>query len=195
MHLDYTHAWEQRKLGELSDFITKGATPTTYGFRWETSGIPFFRNDCIRDNRFIYGDFSFISEEANESIKRSEVRAGDILVAITGDIGKVAIMPPELRKANINQHMARVRIVRDADPYFLYQDLASDSHQREYARIKTGLSMPQLSLEQVRETVVDLPTLSEQQAIGSLFEHLDDLITLHQRKPWLGSIEHLVGAR
>ena len=36
------------KLGEISDFITKGATPTTYGFEWQEEGIPFFRNDSIK---------------------------------------------------------------------------------------------------------------------------------------------------
>ena len=68
----FTEDWEQRKLSELSDFITKGATPTTYGYDWQESGIPFFRNDAIKDNQFIYGDFSYISEEANELIKVTE---------------------------------------------------------------------------------------------------------------------------
>lgn len=38
----FTDPWEQRKLGEICDFITKGATPTTYGFSWQPDGVPFF---------------------------------------------------------------------------------------------------------------------------------------------------------
>jgi len=117
-------------LGELSEFITKGATPTTYGYEWADGGVPFFRNDSIQDNKFVYGEYSYISDDANEAIKRSEIRAEDILVAITGDIGKVGIVPGEVKVANINQHMARIRIVHGAFPYFVYQSLASDAHQK-----------------------------------------------------------------
>ena len=178
----FTGDWEQRKLEELSDFITKGATPTTYGFEWQSSGIPFFRNDAIKDNQFIYGDYSYISEEANETLKRSEIHFNDILIAITGDIGKVGIVPKTIEKGNINQHTARVRIIKDAIPYFIYQSLATESKQMEYQLIKTGLSMPQLSLKQIRDTVVLCPSMNEQKKIGAYFSNLDTFITLHQRK-------------
>lgn len=178
----FTEAWEQRKLSELSDFITKGATPTTYGYDWQESGIPFFRNDAIKDNQFIYGDFSYISEEANEALQRSEIHGDDILVAITGDIGKAGIVPKSIEKGNINQHTARVRIVKDAIPYFVYQSLITDEQQKKYQLIKTGLSMPQLSLQQIRDTIVLCPSVEEQSMIGECFINLDNLITLHQQK-------------
>lgn len=178
----FTDEWEQRKLGELSAFITKGATPTTYGYDWVDKGIPFFRNDAIRDNQFVYGDYSYISEEANDALKRSEITRDDILIAITGDIGKVGIVPKTILKANINQHTARVRIVSGDRPYFIYQSLATERQQREYKKIKTGLSMPQLSLEQIRDTEILCPSIEEQNKIVELLANIDNLITLHQRK-------------
>lgn len=178
----FTDPWEQRKLGEICDFITKGATPTTYGFSWQPDGVPFFRNDSIKDNVFVFGEFSYISEAANEVLKRSEVYGNDILIAITGDIGKVGIIPDTVEKANINQHIARVRIRKEALPYFVYQYLASDDTQKEYQKIKTGLSMPQLSLEQVRDIVVKIPEFNEQGKIADCLRRIDTLITLHQRK-------------
>ena len=180
--IGFDDEWEQRKLSELSDFISKGATPTTYGYDWQESGIPFFRNDAIKDNQFIYGDFSYISEEANETLQRSEIHGDDILVAITGDIGKAGIVPKSIEKGNINQHTARVRIIKDAIPYFVYQSLITDEQQKKYQLIKTGLSMPQLSLQQIRDTIVLCPSVEEQSMIGECFINLDHLITLHQRK-------------
>ena len=178
----FTGPWEQRKLSDMSDFITKGATPTTYGFDWVEEGIPFFRNDAIKENQFVYGDFSFISEEANEALSRSEITGDDILVAITGDIGKVGIVPKNIEKANINQHTARVRIINKAVPYFIYQSLAREEQQKIYQKIKTGLSMPQLSLEQIRETIVLCPSYEEQTKIAEALYNLDNLITLHKHK-------------
>ncbi len=178
----FSDAWEQRKLGEMSTFITKGATPTTYGFAWVESGIPFFRNDSIKDNRFVYGEYSYISADAHAAIERSEIHGDDILIAITGDIGKVGIVPQDIEKANINQHMARVRVVKNALPYFVYQYLSTEEKQTEYQKIKTGISMPQLSLEQIRDTSIISPTIVEQTKIADFFYTLDHLITLHQRE-------------
>ena len=178
----YTDEWEEKKLEEVSEFITKGATPTTYGFEWQLSGIPFFRNDAIKNNQFVYGDYSYISEKANEALKRSEIYANDILVAITGDIGKVGIIPKSIEKGNINQHIARVRVTKESDPYFIYQSLCTEGQQRKYQLIKTGLSMPQLSLEQIRKTIVLCPSPSERKKIGYYFQNLDHLISIYQRK-------------
>ena len=130
----------------------------------------------------MFGEFSYISEAANGVLKRSEVHGNDILIAITGDIGKVGIIPDTVEKANINQHIARVRIRKEALPYFVYQYLASDDTQKEYQKIKTGLSMPQLSLEQVRDIVVKIPEFNEQGKIADCLRRIDTLITLHQRK-------------
>ena len=180
----FTDPWEQRKfiLDDVSSFITKGATPTTYGFEWVDSGIPFFRNDSIKDNIFVYGDFSYISEEAHAVLSRSEIHARDILISITGDIGKVAIIPDEVSRGNINQHTARVRVVGKYDPYFVYTFLRTEAVQEGFKAIKTGLSMPQLSLGQIR--AIELPGVAsdEQRLLGRFFLQLDSLITLHQRK-------------
>ena len=180
----FTDPWEQRKfiLDDVSSFITKGATPTTYGFEWVDSGIPFFRNDSIKDNIFVYGDFSYISEEAHAVLSRSEIHARDILISITGDIGKVAIIPDEVLRGNINQHTARIRVVGKYDPYFVYTFLRTEAVQEGFKAIKTGLSMPQLSLEQIR--AIELPGVAsdEQRLLGRFFLQLDNLITLHQRK-------------
>ena len=178
----FTGDWEQRKLGNISAFITKGSTPTTYGYHWVDYGIPFFRNDSIQENTFVYGNYSYISNEANDALKRSEITAKDILIAITGEIGKVGIVPDNIKKANINQHMARVRISKEALTYFVYQYLAKGKIQNEYQKIKTGLSMPQLSLEQIRNTTILLPCYEEQFKISDYLSGLDNLITLHQRK-------------
>lgn len=178
----FTAPWEQYKLGNLSSFITKGATPTTYGYRWAEYGIPFFRNDSIKNNKFVFGDYSYITEDANNAISRSEIHGNDILIAITGDIGKAGIVPQSIKKANINQHMARVRIITDTIPYFVYQSLITEEQQNKYTAIKTGLSMPQLSLEQIRETVVLLPQRDEQMMIGRCLLFADSLIDLNQKK-------------
>ena len=174
--------WGQKRLADMSDFITKGATPTTYGYEWVESGIPFFRNDSIKDNIFTYGDYSFITEEAHNALNRSEIQSDDILVAITGEIGKVGIVPKSIKKGNINQHLARIRLKDGSVPYFVYQSLCTEEQQNKYRAIKTGISMAQLSLEQIRDTIIPFPDQEEQKRIGTFFERIDRLIYLHQHE-------------
>ena len=33
--------WILKSLSSISSFITKGSTPTTYGFKWEQDGVIF----------------------------------------------------------------------------------------------------------------------------------------------------------
>src|SRR5438067_1905329 len=41
--------WTSAPLSRLCAFITKGSTPTTYGFKWEDSGVLFLRSECVSD--------------------------------------------------------------------------------------------------------------------------------------------------
>ncbi len=49
----------------------------------------------------------FISNEADEVMKRSSILVGDILMTITGNVGRVCLVPIGFPKANINQLIAQ----------------------------------------------------------------------------------------
>ena len=116
--------WEIKPLAEVSYFITKGGTPTTYGFDWadESSGIPFFRSECVTDEGFNPKGMNFIPVEAHHQMSRSEIKPGDLLMTITGNVGRVAKASERFPTANINQHIARIRVSSEAcaDADFVY---------------------------------------------------------------------------
>lgn len=174
--------WEVKQLNEIAEFITKGATPTTYGFKWENEGIPFFKSDCIKNGQFVYGNYQYISEEAHESLKRSKVKSGDILISITGDVGKVAVIPDSIEEANINQHVAKITINNnEANSSYIYHWLNQKKIRDYYNVIKTGLAFPQISLEQVRKTNIPLPNIKEQEKIVSILSTWDKAIGLKEK--------------
>jgi type I restriction enzyme S subunit len=74
--------WKPTKLETFSAFITKGATPTTYGFSWKNDGVLFLRSECVSEQGLDLAQSMFITPEAHEVLRRSEVRAGDILITI-----------------------------------------------------------------------------------------------------------------
>tara|TARA_A100001011_G_C14317437_1_gene848656 strand:- start:3298 stop:4584 length:1287 start_codon:yes stop_codon:yes gene_type:complete len=170
--------WEKYTLSELSEFITKGATPTTYGFKWQDSGITFLRSECVSELGYSESGVAFISKEAHDAMERSKIKGGDILISITGNVGRIAVYPLDKTEGNINQHIARVRIIKKeiANREFIYYQLNQRNYRNYYLGIITGAAYPQLSLKQIRETSVYLPPLKIQKRIADILSAYDDLI-------------------
>ena len=166
--------WETKKLHEISGFITKGATPTTSGFRWEASGVLFLRSECVSEKGLILDEAMHISLDAHFSQKRSEVFSGDILITITGNVGRVILVPTFSDNININQHIAIIRITdKNVNTSFIYHYMKQPPVVKSWLKIVTGQAYPQISLEQVRDYSVPLPFLPEQTAIAQVLSDMD----------------------
>ena len=166
--------WELKAIASFSAFVTKGATPTTYGFDWTDDGVRFLRSECVSSNGLDLTQSMFISEAAHATLSRGEVCDGDILMTITGNVGRVVRLPANFGIANINQHIARIRInVPNVSSDFVFHYLSQATIRANYALITTGQAYPQISLKQVRETLVPLPSISEQTAIASALSDMD----------------------
>jgi type I restriction enzyme S subunit len=175
--------WTPTRLDTISAFITKGSTPTTYGFGWQNAGVLFLRSECVSERGLDLSQSMFIGEEAHQSLQRSEVHSGDLLLTITGNVGRVVLLRDGFGVANINQHIARIRIVRDqVAPSFVFHFLSLPAVRKHYMLITTGQAYPQISLRQVRETEVPLPSLREQIAISCILSDMDTEIASLEAK-------------
>lgn len=166
--------WVLTPLEKISAFITKGSTPTTYGFNWVQNGVLFLRSECVSENGLDLSQSMFISYKAHAVFNRSELRSGDILITITGNVGRVVYLGTDFSVGNMNQHIARVRIISDSvHSGFVYHFLTQSSVRKAFNAITTGQAYPQISLKQVRNTVVPLPSLPEQRAIATVLSDMD----------------------
>ncbi len=173
--------WNLGTLKNYSEHITKGATPTTYGFDWVEEGVLFLRNECVKETGLSLKGSSFISEEAHIAMKRSIIKLGDILITITGNLGQCCIYDKGPQEANINQHIARIRIIDNTlNPQFVRYFLNSNFMRKKYDLIKTGLAYPQLSLKQIQDIVIPIPSIEEQQQIVSILSSFEKKIEVEQ---------------
>ncbi|MDC1149942.1 restriction endonuclease subunit S [Gammaproteobacteria bacterium] len=175
-------SWEVNKLENFSDFITKGATPTTYGFDWQKTGILFLKSESVKRGEFTKSGSMRICEDAHNAMNRSKINGGDILVSITGYIGHACIFPHQYGEANINQHIARVRIDNNKMSEFVMYFLNSETQYQRYLSIQTGQAYPQLSLQQIRKTCIPIPPLSEMVEIVSILSSIDKTIEGKKQK-------------
>jgi type I restriction enzyme S subunit len=138
----------------------------------------------VTDNGFDPKGMNFISPAAHQQMVRSEVKPGDLLMTITGNVGRVAKAPEEFATANINQHIARIRVLGtpEADADYVYHCLKHDGYAAHYRTILTGQAYPQISLQQVRETPVALPPVAERQKIAAILTAVDDKLDVIARQ-------------
>lgn len=166
--------WAVQLLGKLATIITKGTTPTTAGFPYETSGVPFVKVENIDDQGLNLESINqFISITANDALKRSQLTENDVLFSIAGTIGKTALVESIHIPANTNQAVAIIRGVTNFfTPKFLRYQLKAASIQiaKDNAR---GGGMNNVSLGDLKKTKVKLPPLAEQKVIA---EKLDSLL-------------------
>ena len=72
---------------------------------------------------------------------------------------------------------------KDINSAFLAISISNGNSQRELAKKAQGKSVVHIHNEEIRNLVVPFPTKAEQNKIVDYFSNLDNLITLHQRKP------------
>ena len=183
------------QLSEIVELITKGATPTTLGYEFQDEGVNFLKIECFDENGgFIDTKVAHISEECHKKMKRSQLKNGDILFSIAGAIGRVAIVTEEMLPANINQALAIIRI-SDEQVYLPYIKLILTSPIviEQFERKKQGVAQLNLSLKDINEISIPLPSKDEQIELAELFDKVVGVIS--KRNKELSALDDLIKAR
>lgn len=169
--------WDLIKLGDFCDLITKGTTGKSQS---EQGQVNFVKVENLKDNE-IYPIVKISEEEHFGSLKRSILYEGDVLFSIAGTLGRTAIVKNSILPANTNQALAIIRGYK-LDAYFLLVVLSGEVVKDYIRKNPTVGAQPNLSLEQVSSLKIKIPSLEEQQAIGSYFSNLDNLISARREK-------------
>ena len=175
----FTDDWEERKLGEITEVITKGSTPLDKSW---SGPVNYVKTESInKDNGQISMTANTSLEEHENYLKRSKLKDGDLLFSIVGTLGRVGLVEEKDLPANTNQQISIIRLC-EGDKYFLFNTLKT---HRIISFIKSDATIgaqPSLSLWQIEGLSVPFPNVKEQVKIGSFFKQLDTTIALHQRK-------------
>ena len=173
------YSWEQCKLSDLTQLITKGTTPKVKNIQ---NGVNFIKVENISDDGVISIN-SYVSEEEHMNfLSRSILSNNDILFSIAGTLGRTAIVKSHLLPANTNQALAIIRLNKSVDVVYINTFLKSNAIKTYIRKNPTVGAQPNLSLGQVSDLEINIPSYNEQKKISNLFSKFDLMITLHQRK-------------
>ena len=123
--------------------------------------------------------------------KQNEVEVGDVFFTTSSEtpeeVGMSSVLLEKRGKTYLNSFCFGFRPSEKIDSYYLAYMLRSESARDKIILLAQGISRYNISKNKVMEIAVSLPSLDEQKLIGQYFRQLDNLITLHQRQPFLHS--------
>ena len=174
--IENTYSFPILKLGELSELITKGASPSWQGYSYteDSTQTLFVTSENVREGYMDFSSIKYVEDAFNEKQKSSMIQKGDYLINIVGaSIGRAAQFNMDC-KANMNQAAALVRIKDNtiSDNYLLYY-LNSDKAQMMYNSMKSDTGRANLSLQDIANLEILVPDLTLQVKFASFVEEID----------------------
>ena len=181
----FSGKWEVKRLGDESDLITKGTTPTSLGRNFTKHGINFVKVESLtEDGGFLPEMLGAVDEETHHLLKRSQLRKNDILFSIAGALGRTAIVSTALLPANTNQALAIIRLKSQSclRHSFILKYLSGPQIVAHINAINVQAAQANLSLVDIRSFGVPAPSATEQTAIATILSDMDEEIAALEAK-------------
>ena len=133
--------------------------------------------------------------ESKKEIEKYLLREDDLLMSLTGNVGRVAILKKEMLPAALNQRVACLRLKKSANVYkpYLFHLLNSDFFENQCIFSAQGIAQKNMSTEWLKEYQIPLYSIEKQRAIADLFDQIDALI--ESRKEQKCKLDELVKSR
>lgn len=165
--------WEVKKIEEICSSIVRGPFGSALKKEFfvkpdETTYKVYEQKHAIQKNASI-GDY-YISEERFRTLKRFEVRSGDIIMSCSGTIGEFFEIPIDAEKGLMNQALLKFTLNQRIDKsYFLFtMEFVKNSFE------KKGSGLQNIgSVGTVKSTLISLPPLPLQQSFAQKVESIE----------------------
>lgn len=120
---------------------------------------------------------------------QNEVQYGDVFFTTSSEtpeeVGMSSVWLENSRNTYLNSFCFGYRPIEKIDPFYMAYMLRSQAVRKKITFLAQGISRYNISKNGVMEIEVPVPSFDEQGRLGRYFKDLDNLITLHQREPFL----------
>ena len=181
----FADAWEQCKLGSIGSTYTglSGKTKEDFG-HGEAQYITYLNvfQNTISDTT--------MTDKVEIDTTQNEVKYGDVLFTTSSEtpeeVGMSSVWLSDTPNIYLNSFCFGFRPNQKIDPYFLGYSLRAPYMRDKIKILAQGISRYNISKNKVMELEISMPNNEEQKLLGTFLQHIDLIITLHQRK-----LEHL----
>jgi type I restriction enzyme S subunit len=172
--------WKTVKLDELIE-VQNG-----YAFSskdYSDSGHFLMRIGNVQNGQITTSDPKYVQLPSDGSLNRFSLVRDDILVSLTGNVGRVGVISDEHLPAALNQRVARITLSSHApvSREFLLHFLCSDSFREQLTDAGRGSAQQNVSTKDLVALEIPLPPLAEQKRIVAIldeaFKGIDKLLS------------------
>ncbi len=160
---------QKTKLNDFIIFLTSGSRG--WAQYYTESGELFLRINNVRDGYLKLDDIIFVTPPDNAEAVRTKVKKDDLLLSITADLGRTAVVSKDIEGAFINQHLALIRLKQDEiNPMFVAWYFAmpygkSIVMKKNREAVKAGLNF-----DDIRSFEIVTPSITLQNKFAAIVE-------------------------
>jgi restriction endonuclease S subunit len=163
--------WQWCRLGDLCSKTGSGSTPKGGKSAYPSRGIYFLRSQNIYNDGITLDGVAFISDKTHKSMSATQVKQEDLLLNITGgSIGRCAMVPKEFEEANINQHVAIIRLIDKEMGNLIHSVIISNYFQQMIVKAQTGAGREGLPKNKMDQILIPIPPQKEQKIIDEIIK-------------------------
>jgi type I restriction enzyme S subunit len=161
--------WPTKKLGEVCKLQNGFAFKSS---EYIVSGLFVMRIANVQDGYISLEDPQFIDEKRKGEFKIFLLKEGDILISLTGNIGRVGVINLDHLPAVLNQRVGRIVPTDKIDRDYLFYFLRSPKFFEEVTKGGHGMAQQNISTKDIANLEIPLPPLAEQKKIVKKIEEL-----------------------
>ncbi len=163
--------WEEIKMVDACEILTCGvaSTPTYVD---EKIGVPFLSAQNVRDGEVVLDKYSFISKEFHQKLtSKNKPSKGDILYSRVGaKYGEAGVVEHDF-EFSVYVSVTLIRPKKELlNNYFLKNYLNSPKIKDLAKKSISSSGVPNLNVNSVRDFLVPIPPLPEQQRIVAILD-------------------------
>lgn len=161
--------WCWTKISNVAELLNGFAFKSQ---QYTDEGIRIIRIANVQDGYVEDDAPAFYPVESTKEIERYLLHAGDLLLSLTGNVGRAALLPASLLPAALNQRVACLRNNGAINKKFLFYYLLRKEFQESCIKNSKGSAQLNMSTEWIKEQPLCIPPLAEQQRIVDRIEYL-----------------------
>lgn len=173
---EFTDDWEQREVSSIAEKNSGGGTPSTNNEQYWNGSIPWIQSsDLIEDNLLEVVPKKFINETALKESASKLIDKDSIAIVTRVGVGKLALLRFPYASSQDFLSLSKLKI----NTLFAVYSLKNLVQRLQNST--QGTSIKGIRKEELLNAKIFVPSMNEQELIGTFLMELDNLITLQQR--------------
>ncbi len=167
--------WTEQRLDEYIMFLTSGSRGWAQYFTDEESEL-FITIKNVKNNHITLDDIQYVDAPNNKEAERTKVKAGDLLISITADLGRTGVVDDSIadRGAYINQHLSLVRLDADRiNPLYVSYFLETSGGKRQFESKNQNGVKAGLNFEAIKSLKILVPPIEMQEQFLDFVEQVN----------------------